>query len=212
MFQKNRISFLCKITLTFLLFGCIPSNETSDFSNLVLPKDCKNACWMGIEPEVSTTDETMKILENFYGSKNVTKDNTGEGLWIISWNTNNPNWQNNGVVFISNNVVDNVVAFPNNSLAVKDIIAEIGSPDSVGLVISGPVVKCAGASLLYPQMGLMVNLSLFDKSVGVAETQVANGFDFYPPWTSGNYPKTDTAVIPWSGYHEYCPEKWFWEE
>jgi hypothetical protein len=97
-------------------------------------------------------------------------------------------------------------------MMVKDIIREIGTPDSVGLVISGPVTKCASASVLYPQKGLHVYLSLVDKSVGVAETQVINGFDIRPTWTSGNYPWTDTAVVPWDGYHEYCPEKWSWEK
>ena len=191
-----------------LLFGCAPSNQ---MQNLVYPTQCENACWMGIEPNHSTAGEALEILEKIYGSQNVIRD---EGAGIISWNAATENWQDRGLVFISNGTVDFVfVWFPDdNTSLVKDMIGEFGNPNSVGLVISGPVVKCAGASLLYLETGLQVHLSSVDGSVGIGETQIVNGFDIHAPWTSGNYPWTDTAVVPWDGYHEYCPEKWIWEE
>ncbi len=191
-----------------MLLGCTAKAESSNLQNLFFSEKCKSACWMDIEPQVSTTGEAIKILEEAYGVENVTQDSG-----TISWNTSNPNWSNRGHVFISDDIVDFIMVwFPEPYVEVKDIIFEIGSPESVGLVISGSVIKCAGASLLYPKTGLQIHLSPVDKSVGVAETQIVNGFDIHQPWSSGNYPWTDTAVVPWDGYHEYCPEKWPWEK
>ena len=163
---------------------------------------------MGIEPQISTTSEAITILEKAYGGENVVQDSG-----TISWNAENPNWNNRGYVFTNDNKVSFIMVwFPEPYMEVGDIISEMGSPASIGLVISGPEIKCAGASLLYPKTGLQIHLLPIDKSAGVTETQIVNGFDIHQPWSSGNYPWTDTAVVPWDGYHEYCPEKWSWEE
>lgn len=208
MLQKHLVTLGCGITLSLLLIGCVANIETSNLQSLFFPEKCKSACWIGIEPQVSTTDETIKILEKTYGSENVTQDSG-----TISWNIDNPDWKNRGNVFINDNKVSFIMVwFPEPYMEVRDIISEIGSPESVGLVISGPVIKCAAASLLYPKTGLEVHLSPVERSVGVAEVQVVNGFDIFQPWSSGDFPWTDTAVVPWDGYHEYCPEKWSWEE
>lgn len=204
---KNRVHFSNAI-LIFLLFGCMSSNKNNNFRALVFSRNCKSACWMGIEPKVSTADEAISILESAYDTENVTKDSG-----VISWNIDNPDWNDRGNVLLSDNKVSFVMVwFPENYMEVKDIIFEIGSPESVGLVISGPDIKCAAASLVYPDTGLLVGLLPVDKSVGVRETQVVNSLYIHPPWISGNYPWTDTEVVPWDGYHEYCPEKWPWEE
>ncbi len=193
--------------LVLLLFGCFPYRE---IQNIIFPAQCENACWMGIEPNVSTADEAVEILEKTYGSENISRD---VSAGVITWTTSSATWHNNGIVFYQNNLVDRILVWSSNdSVEVKDIMAEIGNPDSVGLVISNPESKCAGGSLLYSETGLEVHLYPVDRSVGVIETQTVNAFDIYAPWTSGSYPRTDTAVIPWDGYHEYCPEKWSWEK
>ncbi len=132
---------------------------------------------MGIEPKVSTADEALKILKKNYGSENVVRD---DRAGVITWNADNPDWKDRGNVFIGNNMVGFILLFfRENTIEVKDLIAEIGNPDSVGLVVSGPVVKCAGASLLYPRAGLQVYLYSIDKSVGVSKTQAVSGFGLF---------------------------------
>jgi hypothetical protein len=164
MLQKHPVILGCGFALSLLLFGCVANTETSNLQKLFFAEECRSACWMGIEPQVSTTDETTKILEKAYGSENVIQDSG-----TISWNMDNPAWNNRGNVFISNGKVSFVMVwFPEPYMEVKDIIFEIGSPESVGLVISGPDIKCAGASLLYPKTGLQV---LCRQSTDLLESQ-----------------------------------------
>ncbi len=195
------------VAFSLALFGCTPSGEIQKF---VFPAKCVNACWMGIEPKISTADEALELLQKSYGSENVIRD---DRAGVITWNADNPDWKDRGNVFIRNDMVDFILLFfHENTIEVKDLIVEIGNPDSVGLVVSGPVVKCAGASLLYPRAGLQAYLDSVDKSVGVSETQVVNGFGIYSPWETDDFPWTDTEIVSWNGYHEYCPEKWSWEK
>jgi hypothetical protein len=196
------------ISVSLLLLGCTAQAETNNLQSLFFSEKCKGTCWMGIEPQISTTSEAITILEKVYGDENVVLDSG-----TISWNAENPNWNNRGYVFTNNNKVNFIMVwFPEPFMEVRDIISQMDNPDSVGLVISGSVIKCTGASLLYPKTGLEIQLSPINKSVGVTDNQIVNGFVINSPWSSGNYPGTDTAIISWDGYHEYCPEKWSWEE
>lgn len=200
--KKHFVNLGCGIALSFLLLGYMLQAETRNIQSLFFSEECKSACWVGIEPQISTTDEVVTALEKIYGFENVIRDSG-----TISWNVNNPNWNNRGYVLTNENKVTSIMIwFPEPYMEVRDFISEIGYPESVGLVISVSARKCASASLLYPEIGLIVHLSPSDKSIGVTETQIVNSFDIYPPWSSGNYPWTDTAVIPWDGYHEYCQE------
>jgi hypothetical protein len=163
---------------------------------------------MGIEPNVSTADEAAEVLGKIYGSKNIIRD---DEVGSIAWDADNTTWHNSGIVLYQNNLVHRVLVwFTKDSVEVKDLITEFGDPHSVGLVPSGPDIKCAAGLLLYPQIGVHVNLSQIGESVGVSENQGVSGLGISAPWTSDNQLWTD--AIPWDGYHEYCPEKWTWEK
>ena len=99
-----------------------------------------------------------------------------EGSCVITWDAHNANWHDRGIVFCSNNVVDRVLVWlSKDSIQVKDVISEIGNPDSVGRVVSGPDIKCAGASLLYPQTGLELYLLQIDKLLELAKLKLLMG-------------------------------------
>ena len=210
MLQKDRLHLRIATAFLLLMFGCTSGSKTNDIQKYVFPAQCENACWMGIEPKISTVDEASEILGRNYGYENIARE---ESAGVITWDAHNANWHDRGIVVYSNNIVDHILVWPSGAdIDVKGFIRETGSPEGVALVVSGPNTKCAGASLVYPQKGLQAYLSPADKSVGVVETQIINGLGIYLPWTADSFPWTDTETVPWEGYREYCPEKWPWED
>jgi hypothetical protein len=202
-------------SVAFLIFlaGCTTNNPGSKISQFVIPADCKSGCWAGIKPGITTKDEVVDILDKLYSAENVSIDNSSGNGWYIEWTSNEKDWSHHGTVVGSGDeAVEIWVFLAEGKVGVKDLLQALGEPYSVGLVVSGPGVKCAGALLLYPNTGLEVFLSPVDNSVGVTNTQFIDGLRIVPPWPSEKQPLTDTVLVRWDGYHEYCPKSWPWEK
>ncbi len=206
MIQNNQSVPRIIIALSLLLFDCVPDNSSSKISSeirkLVFPTNCKNACWMGIEPKVSTVDEALEILEKNYGSENVIYN---ENAIVATWGAHNANWYDRVSLFYSNNVVNSIDIWlsKDSNVEVKSFISEIGNPEDVVLLAFG---SCTTASLVYPKKGLDASISSFGISVGVSENRTIDTLAIYPPWIPKD--SKNMKFVPWEGYRDYCPEKW----
>jgi hypothetical protein len=208
--QKH--SLILKIFfLSIFLSGCSSGNNASSIKAQIISKNCNGGCWIGIEPEISTKNQTLDILVKQYGSENVSVENGYDESWMINWNSNDVESPHHGTVEGHQDKVLWIwIFFPEENLKVQGLLEDMGNPYSVKTVLSSikesNEVTCAGASLLYPQYGTEFYLSQTSESVGVSGDQFVNGLHIMPPWKLEERPWTDSFYDQWDGYHEYCPK------
>jgi hypothetical protein len=211
--RDNLLRYL--FVLAFLLSGCAPAPKALDIQRIIFPDVCENACWMGIEPGISATEDAMRILVDNYGSENVTSEESFGGTLIVDWNSNSDAWENSGRLFVVHDTVDSIsVNFSENDIVVEDIIDVLGAPDGIGLEIDTglkiePNSKCLQIWMLYSHSGIRIDLFPLNQSVGIHETQSVSEIFIRSPWTDDFFPWAYMLTrAGWDGYHDYCPNAW----
>jgi hypothetical protein len=162
-----------------LLFGCSSNNSNSSLKARMISKNCIGGCWIGIEPEISTKNQTLDILVKHYGSENISVENGTSESWMINWKSDDIELRHNGIIEgYQDKVLRMWIFLKEENLTVQDLLRDMGNPHSVKAVLSSiknNEVTCAGASLLYPQYGMEFYLSQTSESVGVSGDQFING-------------------------------------
>jgi hypothetical protein len=93
-------------------------------------------------------------------------------------------------------------SFPENHLSILDLIDEIGEPSLVYIPRAfSSTVKCAGAFVRYPAIGLHAYLYPESGSVGISQTQHIARITSEEP---GDWTITDHWIVEWQGFADYC--------
>jgi hypothetical protein len=196
------------IIFSLVLIACTASNTSSDIKGLIFPSQCTNACWTGIQPKVTDKEQTLSILTNRYGLKNITPEAFNNQTRFVNWITGQQDWSIGGTVSLIDNRVVDISIRLKEKITAKDFIESIGEPTFVngviGAITSSSEFKCAGITLLYPEFGLVAHPSPYKDTLGIYESQYITFLRITEPWKREDIPWTDSFNIPWDGYREYC--------
>ena len=192
----------------FLLFSACIYKTEDNFKDKLLPKNCDSSCWLGILPGSTTYVEAKNIISNYYGDDYV--ELISANSKIIQWYSEDDALLASGnVTFADGIAYDLYIFFRDTELLIDDFINEIGEPHSVSITIGD---GCAGASLYYPDFGLVVFPTNYYGIIDKEIEQYITGVKITEPWDQDVDPYYDSYQVIWSGYGDYCPEKWPWEE
>src|SRR5262245_3746891 len=98
--------YLHLILIPVLLFTAIlilihaQPYDDHELRELLLPEDCPAPCFMGIRPDVTTTDEALKTLENSGWATQITHEYSDTISW--SWNGNQTKFLNSDAMSFIN--------------------------------------------------------------------------------------------------------------
>lgn len=196
--------------------GCQESQicVTSAPTNAVLPsaslelqeamcsQEHVSLCWVGIELGVTSYSKAEAILRQHYGKRNVKAQ-----LNSITWISDGTDSSRGGGLAFSDGIVDRVrVWFGRDRLTVENLIEVIGQPEWVRVARAfSSDVYCAGVSLFYPDLG-EVWLSPGGSLADVKRSQFVDSVMFLSPRLLENWQITDSFLVEWDGYRNYCPE------
>jgi hypothetical protein len=207
-FRMNRRTFITSFTLLIALISLVvytvPSSDTLSDLNCHLP------CWGGITPGRTTQAQALEIVENRYGTTNVSisKAHVGRSGWIDWQEGDLPDGLNGTLDYWAGNILAQHVHLNVNSyLTVHQLIQQYGNPTSVRFegLWEG---KCIARFLVFPQIAAVVGLRSGEASIrsnGVFPGHHISGFSLYPI-SEGVKPNYIDFELPWHGYGEYCPQ------
>lgn len=104
---KEKIIFKVFI-LSIMIVACSVNNTTPGIKDLIFPSHCTNACWTGIEPEVTNKEQTLSILTKKYGVENVDSENFDNQTRFINWMTSQQDLSVGGTVSLIDNTVEDI--------------------------------------------------------------------------------------------------------
>jgi hypothetical protein len=185
-----------------------PTNAVSpiaslEFQEAMCSQEHVPLCWVGIEIGVTSYSEAETVLRQHYGKQNVeAKSNS------ITWISDGTDISRGGGLAFSNGIVDRVrVWFGRDRLTVENLIEVIGQPELVRVAKAlSSDISCAGVSLFYPNLGIEVWLSPEGSLAGVKQSQFIDSVMFLSPRLLKNWQITDSFLIEWDGYRNYCSE------
>ncbi len=175
--------------------------SSTNIRQAILPPECTSPCWRGIEPGTTSYDDALTILENHYHPDNVEIDES-----FINWVSGTSDQSDNGSLKFYEGIVDDIsVRFALESLTVEDFTKVIGEPEFVRIAKAfSSESDCAGASLVYSDLGLDVFLYPDKELTGVEKSQSVNLVIFLSPRLLENRNVTDSVMLEWDGYRDYC--------
>jgi hypothetical protein len=105
------------------------------------------------------------------------------------------------------NIVDHIyIAFDKNYLQVTGLVDRVGTPEAVRLAIAfSSEHQCAAASLFYSELGIEAWIIPENTMVGANEEQFIGTIVLISPRLLENWELTDSFLVAWSGYQDYCP-------
>lgn len=167
---------------------------------------CENACWAGIQPEITEPESVQRILNKYYGDKNVSTTN-GDDWSVIGWtNADSTTPPYSGGVVIKDNYVSRIEVYF-ETLIVEDVISAIGEPEVVLVMPNSSIPQCYGIwSLFYSSTGLELELGqdgllestdkVFKLVIGKPLSQDSERLPKMPEYY---------RMLSWQGYnHDYC--------
>jgi len=178
-----------------------PSSLGRQIHELFLGENCLGQCWAGIQPDITSQNQAIDILKSKYGLENV-QVQTDHATWVA----NDLDVSEQGEVrFFDNHVRLIRVLFTGKNITVKDIIAGLGNPGSVGVGIAfSEESLCANSALLYPDKGIEIAIIPNNAFVGVRESQTIYSAEIGLSRSVENWGKTDTVYLEWAGFDDYC--------
>jgi hypothetical protein len=229
--RENKMRYSVSIFLALFLIGCSglhqykstpvetsqsnsvtsSSEQIAFLQNAMITQKCRNACWFGIEPEITDPNNVREILVIQYGDKNV--DIPSKKYLSAGWKTNDNLFPQHGSVVISEKgVVEISVFFENHSITFENFITAIGQPEVV--LISGAKTpegfRCDGIwGVLYPKIGLEVLVTLSDDIGTLEKSQNIGYIGIIKPWTPNEnnwlVREYTSKLVEWNGFGDYCP-------
>ena len=187
----------CGVLLVSLA-GCSSSNQLS-FS-----VDCGDrACWRGIVPGETTQDDTIQRLAEVYGAENVSFPLSG----LVEWSTSNVDSSSGGLVQFQQGVTSGVtVDFPADTVTVRQIIDQIGTPTYIQIVddYRSDGLQCIAATLVYADQGIVMHLyrDLDLDHLVIGPSSYVSKIDILPQ--GADFTGTHTEIFAWVGYGDYC--------
>lgn len=161
---------------------------------------CKTLnCWAGIVPGSTTIVEAKVLLEAQYGKENVTIGNNS-----IEWKTDDG--RGGWIDVTDQGLVREVsVGFAKDQLTVAQLIAQMGEPSFVWVTRAiSSKVKCAGALLTFPNVGINAGFYPEADFVGVRSTQSISHISVLTLEQARTWSITDHYKVRWQGYGDYC--------
>ena len=207
----------CSLLCCFLIPSCASSSsesatstvESSPASNEKMPLSLQGfsscgevLCWNGIIPGVTTFDDAKSIIEGMYE-----RDAIRIGQTYIDWEAQVSDSIFGGSIKADSGGVTTKVriAIRAEKVAMSEVSEWIGEPDLVYVVRAfSSEARCAGSFVTYSDPGVMVDLYPENHTIGISPTQFVAGISLVPPETLENWTITDTWVIEWQGYTDYC--------
>lgn len=171
------------------------------FQEAISSQNCISACWAGIQPGTTDHNESVAILQQRYGVQNVeVKPNS------VTWISDGVDNSRGGNLVFFDGVVDSVrVWFGRDRLTVEDLLELLDQPESIRVARAfSSEINCAGASLFYSSVGVEAWLSPEGLFVGANPSQFIDSIMFLSPRLLKNWQITDSVLIEWGGYRDYC--------
>jgi hypothetical protein len=142
------------------------------------------------------------ILQQRYGVDNLEFTTNS-----IYWTSNSVDNSIGGSLMFFENIVDHIyIAFDKNYLQVTELVDRVETPEAVRLAIAfSSEHRCAGASLFYSKRGIEAWIIPENTMVGVKEEQFIGTIELISPRLLENWELTDSFLVEWSGYRDYCP-------
>ncbi len=151
-------------------------------------------CAIGIFTDTITQNEAKILLQQIYGTDNVSfDDNRIE--WRSSAGIGNLQFNNEQII------IDASFTLREKQLGLSDLIKQIGEPSLVYIVRAfSENYPCAGSAVLYPPHNIEVILYQENASIGILPNQFIQRLTF----AYENLVPTDTWVVEWQGFLDYC--------
>jgi hypothetical protein len=203
------------LLISFVVTSCTPKksqpNPATYLEQTLTVNKCKNPCWLGIEPRMSSNMKDIEeILSQFYGNENVYTN--FKASRTVFWRVTNTDFPQHGSVVLdeNNQVVHTQIFFDDYyRITVDNLISIIGEPEYVLLIShSYPQgFRCDGIwGILYPKSGLEVLISRTTESIKQSQFIGYIGIE-KPSTLDDKHWWSDSAIyktVQWEGYNNYC--------
>jgi hypothetical protein len=136
--------------------------DNPDLHQLLLPDGCPAPCFIGIRPGVTTSEETLKLLEasQWIGEIDNSVIDNEQGFIRWDWSDHKPNWisaNTKGKIWIAEHVVETITLFTDFRLGETQLV--LGLPEGE---LVDPTQNRSGTSSLYTafynQKGLLLRI------------------------------------------------------
>ena len=208
-------TLIAVLLISFVATSCVSKNSQSNpaiyLEQTLTANKCKNPCWLGIEPRMSSNlKDIEEILSQFYGNENIYTN--FKASRTVFWKVANTDFPQHGAVDLdeNNQVIDIQIFFDDDyRIKVENLISAIGEPEYVLLhgYNSPQGFRCHGIwGVLYLKTGLEILTIQTHESI--KQLQLISYIGIVKPstlndkhWWSDPY---TYKTVEWKGYGNYC--------